>query len=324
MGIELKTHKLLWGKSGNRCAICRIPLCESEIEIDNPSTIGNECHIVSRRIEGPRGHSTLTEEERDKENNLILLCCNDHKIIDDKVNEYTVEKLHEIKANHEDWVRKTLDFHIDKSVLGICNTIDHIEKIFEIRNWTNVFSGITYSSDPSLSKTYYDKLIEGNDYLFKRFKITEYADIEEEIDNFRMISHDLINVFSKHMEYDFPNTAYYITRRFYKIQEWDEKKYNFLLNKYNFHIDLLHDLVILLTGSANRMIDLIRKHLNMSYMQENGRLMLHFGLDMNLQEKKLIVVNEQYIKYEGIESIYNEKDEEYKLHMTKTFIDDYK
>jgi hypothetical protein len=40
--------------------------------------------------------------------NLILLCNVHHRTVDDQPNEYTVERLHNIKSQHEAWVRQTL------------------------------------------------------------------------------------------------------------------------------------------------------------------------------------------------------------------------
>jgi len=110
MGISLKTHKLLWGKSGKMCAFpgCRRELVEEATLSDDPSIIGEEAHIVGREQIGPRGNSQLTKEERDKEPNLILLCSIHHKIIDDQVNKYTVEVLKKMKFEHEKWVEKNL------------------------------------------------------------------------------------------------------------------------------------------------------------------------------------------------------------------------
>ena len=95
MSINLKTHKLLWGKSGNKCAFedCRNDLIADETETDDESIIGDEAHIVARKENGPRGISKLSPEDRDKYDNLILLCRIHHKIIDDQHKFYTVEKL---------------------------------------------------------------------------------------------------------------------------------------------------------------------------------------------------------------------------------------
>jgi hypothetical protein len=108
MTITDKTRKILWARSGNRCAICRRELVNESTEIDDEAIIGEECHIVAREVNGPRGNSPLPIDERDKLANLILLCRNHHKEIDDQFNTFTVEVLKKIKAEHESWVREKL------------------------------------------------------------------------------------------------------------------------------------------------------------------------------------------------------------------------
>ena len=77
---------------------------------DKESVIGDECHIVAREKNGPRGSSSLPDEERDEYENLILLCRIHHKLVDDQPNTYTLEKLKTIKSTHEAWVRASLRF----------------------------------------------------------------------------------------------------------------------------------------------------------------------------------------------------------------------
>lgn len=75
---------------------------------DAASIVGEECHIVARVSMGPRGSATLTLEERNYYNNLILLCSTHHKLVDDQEKTYTVDKLQQIKTAHEEWVNKLL------------------------------------------------------------------------------------------------------------------------------------------------------------------------------------------------------------------------
>jgi len=108
MPISDRSRKLLWGKSGNRCALCRHVLVADGNDADDPSIIGDECHIVAREAYGPRGASNLSVEARDEYDNLILLCKIHHKVIDDQTNTYTVEGLKTIKEIHEAWVNTSL------------------------------------------------------------------------------------------------------------------------------------------------------------------------------------------------------------------------
>jgi hypothetical protein len=115
MAITDKSRKILWGRSGNRCAICKNELVMQATHLDNEAVIGDECHIVAREINGPRGVNTLSLDERDDYNNLILLCRNHHKEVDDQPNTFTIELLQEIKREHENWVKTSLDPHISRN-----------------------------------------------------------------------------------------------------------------------------------------------------------------------------------------------------------------
>jgi hypothetical protein len=108
MAISDKTRKKLWGKSGNRCAICRAELVGYRKEETMDVIIGEECHVISSRPLGPR-HGNDKQVDYDDYDNLILLCRNHHKIVDDQVNTYTVRQLRLTKILHETWVKETLD-----------------------------------------------------------------------------------------------------------------------------------------------------------------------------------------------------------------------
>src|SRR5437016_5965776 len=108
MAITDKTRKLLWGRSGNRCAICRRELVIDSTSVDDESVIGDECHIVSERKLGPRYDPAVSLELIDKAENLILLCRVHHKMVDDQFETYTVEVLRALKKNHGSWVSSAL------------------------------------------------------------------------------------------------------------------------------------------------------------------------------------------------------------------------
>jgi len=102
--MRAKDIKILWGRSANRCAICKIELTpDGEIE-----TIGEIAHIISRSPQGPRGDDALLSTERDDYSNLILLCPNHHSEIDKFPDSWPTEKLHQLKEEHEKWVSEQL------------------------------------------------------------------------------------------------------------------------------------------------------------------------------------------------------------------------
>lgn len=110
MTILDRTRKLLWARSGNQCAHCKCNLAVHASKLDSDSVVGDECHIISGRVNGPRYDPSI-KCDIDGYENLILLCKTHHKMVDDQVNQYTVEKLRDLKRQHEERVQALLQFH---------------------------------------------------------------------------------------------------------------------------------------------------------------------------------------------------------------------
>jgi predicted restriction endonuclease len=92
---------MLWGKSGNRCAICKKELVLDSTPNDDQSVVGDECHIVSAQKNGPRYDKRYPQKNIDTYQNLLLLCRVHHKMIDDQQETYMADLLRKIKENHE-------------------------------------------------------------------------------------------------------------------------------------------------------------------------------------------------------------------------------
>ena len=102
MTISDVDKKMLWGRSGLLCA------CDKAELMMGDRIIGEMAHIVAQSEQGPRGHSKLDQEERDSYGNLILLCPKCHTMIDKDPDTWSVEKLLEMKREHEAWVLSRL------------------------------------------------------------------------------------------------------------------------------------------------------------------------------------------------------------------------
>lgn len=108
MAISDKNRKILWARSGNQCAICRIPFVIEKTARDPHCIVGEECHIVSASPNGPRHDPNFKTEQFDTIENILLLCASHHKMVDDQPETYTASVLQSIKANHEKWVEEKL------------------------------------------------------------------------------------------------------------------------------------------------------------------------------------------------------------------------
>lgn len=111
MDLPLLERRKLWLLSRGKCTLCKCDLYLKE----HKTYIGAECHISSHKPDYPskefnRYDPNLTEKQRDKSyDNAILLCRNCHIIIDNPENmEYTIERLHQIKDEHEAEMGKKL------------------------------------------------------------------------------------------------------------------------------------------------------------------------------------------------------------------------
>ncbi|MBI4547858.1 MAG: hypothetical protein HY707_07760 [Ignavibacteriae bacterium] len=105
--ISTKEIKILFLRSGGKCAFpeCEKILVEEATAKDEPVVIGQIAHIVAESRQGPRGKNEMSDEERNKHTNLILLCPDHHVIIDSQPYTYSVPVLQQMKAIHEERIK---------------------------------------------------------------------------------------------------------------------------------------------------------------------------------------------------------------------------
>lgn len=278
MTIPLRSHKMLWGRAANRCAICRLELVVNATETDDEALIGDECHIVAESKDGPRGESPLTADERNKYGNLILLCKVHHKLIDDQPNTYAVEKLKSVKSEHEEWVRASLklfdpDKQRDDEIYA--SYIDEWEKRADLKNWSGWSSFVNASWQPHMTIERDRALEELRIWLLSRVWPKRYAELEAAFENFRLVLQDFHELFRKHSIEQ--GKEWLTTEKFYHIEEWDPERYDKLLKEYDFHVALVEDLMLELTRAGNYVCDNIRKYVFSSYRMGEGVLLATSG-----------------------------------------------
>ena len=110
MAINERVKQILWGKSGATCSFpgCHLGLVASANNKDPSVTLGEIGHIVAQSSGGPRNDHSPPGGHVDGHDNLILLCHAHHEIVDRQPQTYTVEKLAQMKVDHEIWVEQQL------------------------------------------------------------------------------------------------------------------------------------------------------------------------------------------------------------------------
>lgn len=152
--LRIGDVKMLWARSGNRCSM---PTCQMELTAGGTSSLlGEIAHIIARKQDGPRGAEDLPIDKRDEYDNLIILCPTDHRRVDDSPEEWSVEKLKRIKAEHELWVTTQLSengIKIDNldGLVFIANRISEFKKNSDSRLWLHTSLTPLIMSDETIN-----------------------------------------------------------------------------------------------------------------------------------------------------------------------------
>lgn len=273
-----------------------MPGCQKQLfidatETDDETLIGEMCHIVADKDNGPRGKSDLVSEKRDKYANLILLCRNHHREVDQQENSFSVDVLLEMKANHEAWVRSklsSLDFEKQKNDELVSGYIDHWAKLAHLDEWENWNSHVFGGGQPHLRTDVHDDLVALRKWMLTRIWPTGYDELRSAFENFRLVLSDFVEVFGKHAVARGPGQLE--TEKFYKIDRWDEKLYAELFRQFDHHVDLVQDLMLELTRAANFMNEKVRKILIPTFQMESGYLTIMSGPHMDFSFRRQIIL----------------------------------
>lgn len=134
-GKEIADTKklILMGLCGGKCEFRG---CEKSIVQDiltgEKSNFSNYAHIVASSENGPRGDKVLSTKLSNDENNIMVLCRDHHKEIDDFPEKYTVNILKDMKREHEAYIKDLMNITKESSVIGVkytANISDRVTKI---------------------------------------------------------------------------------------------------------------------------------------------------------------------------------------------------
>ena len=139
--VKPLTLRALFAKSGNLCAY---PGCTHELVNTKNKFVAEVCHIEAAEPGGERYNSAQNDENRRAFDNLLILC-HKHHVETGEVQEYPVELMRQIKANHEALHGKKV-FKVDESVIfqlesemlkywadvGRSNKVEHVAPEFAV------------------------------------------------------------------------------------------------------------------------------------------------------------------------------------------------
>jgi hypothetical protein len=109
LSVSYPTKLVLAFRSGNRCAF---PNCDKRLTVDgsqsNPVVTGEAAHIAGEKPGAARFDGAMLDVDRDHYSNLIFLCGDHHTQIDKQEPEFAVERLLQLKLEHEGRVSEAI------------------------------------------------------------------------------------------------------------------------------------------------------------------------------------------------------------------------
>ncbi|MEK2483022.1 HNH endonuclease [Providencia stuartii] len=292
MAIGQKDIKLLWGRSGNRCAICQVELTQDKNSTTSAFTLGEQAHIVGEKEGAARGKSTLTLEERNSYHNLILLCPNHHTEIDNNEEDWPVEKLHIVKSEHELWVMETLSSVKDLSAIAkqtsITTIINAAVKYCRLEYWQN-WTSFALSPDPTWPKELPDEIFDFRQKVMSAIWPVELNELQRATETLSIA----LNISAqKFMEHSVLHGDTYYPHKFYKTGGWNQN-YDEDADKYLEWIRFCHDMLIEATKSANWFADVVRRDVDPMFFLEKGKFLTMEGDILSFHAKLHEYTDEQ-------------------------------
>ena len=272
--MKQKDIKLLWGRSGNKCAICR-----TELTVDNKTksaafTLGEQAHIVGEKEDSPRGKSILTLEERKGYHNRILLCPNDHTKIDKNEKDWPIEKLHKIKSEHELWANENLSSstNINKQAtdLIISSIIDSAVELCDLRNWKN-WTSYSLSPAPKWPEEKPSEIFEFREKVIAAIWPNGYDELKNSIITLSVFLNDAAQTFSVNSN---EVNGFLFPVKFYKMGGWNEN-YHKDLKRYVKWVEKCHKLILDATKAANWFAEIVRRDINPLFFAEHGKFLIN-------------------------------------------------
>lgn len=284
MPISEQDIKLLWGRAAERCSF---PRCTTKLTQDKKLSsdrfpLGVQAHIIGKTKTSPRGKSNLTTKERNSYYNLILLCPNHHTIIDNNPEDYTVEKLHLFKDQHEYWVEHTLSEAKDslKTAQSViyADLIDATVEACQLDSWDK-WAFRALSTNMNWDEDAHKRLFEFYNKILGAIWPRTLPELECALKKLTYEIYEAIQTFIEHCKSIETKDGILFEERFYKSQGWieDDNVYQQLLKEYDAWQDKCKNHVIEATKAANWLADVVRRDINPLFFATKGKFFVIMG-----------------------------------------------
>jgi hypothetical protein len=290
MPISEQDIKLLWGRAAQRCSFpdCRIKLTQNKELSSDSFPLGEQAHIVGRAETAPRGKSNLTSEQRDSYYNLILLCPNHHVEIDKNPDDYTIEKLHFFKDQHEYWVEhqlsETKDSHKTAESIIYADLIDATAEACQLDSWDK-WASRAISTNMNWDEDTHERLFKFYNKIHGAIWPKTLPELECALKKLTYEIYEAVQTFSEHCKHSESQDGILFEERFYKSRGWieDDNEYQRVFKEYEAWQNKCENHVIEATKAANWLADVVRRDINPMFFATKGKFFVIMGPFDNLE-----------------------------------------
>lgn len=298
MGISQKDIKILWGRSGNRCVICKKELTQNSASEASSFTLGEQAHIVGENPGSARYQEQMGSAERNSYHNLILLCPNHHREIDSNPNDWTTEKLFVTKSQHELWVSEMLSEKQDSKILAentaIGSIIDNTVEKCDLINWT-AWTNRALSADPKWKIEQLNNIDDYGDIVLRAIWPDEYEELKYSC---ILLCHQISSAASVFTNHCIPKGEFLYPDKFYKRLSYNPN-YDRDLKKYEEWRVQCYHYIYEATKAANWFADVVRRDVNPMFFIEQGKFLISqsSGLDYIFDSSLIEYSNKEKQKF---------------------------
>ncbi len=284
MSISEQDIKLLWGRAAARCSFpqCGIKLTQDKKLTSDRFPLGEQAHIVGSTNNSPRGKSNLTKKERDLYFNLILLCPNHHTLIDKNPEDYTVEKLHLFKDQHEYWIEHTYSESKDsiKTAQSViyADLIDATVEACQLNSWDK-WAYRAVSTNMNWDEDAHQRLFEFYNKILGAIWPKTLPELECALKKLTYEIYEAIQTFAEHCKPSEAKDGILVEERFYKSRGWieDHNEYQELFKEYDIWQNKCKNHVIEATKAVNWLADIVRRDINPLFFATKGKFFVIMG-----------------------------------------------
>lgn len=294
--IKEKYQKILWARAAGRCSM---PDCRVVLTLDTDAsavTLGAMCHIVGEKPDSARWNDSLSDEARNSYSNLILLCSHHHDSIDKSAGAYPIERLHQLKAEHEEWVQGSLaeGGNLDPDDLVYADLVDCLTVGLFLHQWD-------YFIDDAV-RNILPREIFGHREMLNRRRLgaifpERFPDLDASIREAVMAYSALIDHFDSRAE---------LRRDGRYGRNLDYKRH--FNRRYHEEVDneqrwAMHNFWLLcdLTLKINRFCSAVRAHINPMFFRLHGNFIVHDSTGHHFGGEPMMLLPTEDAVREGLE-----------------------